>query len=82
MNTTHSFDGYWYLPDKAEHQIAGQLTVEESGSITLKIFGSFKPLKEIWNEIAFLKENEKVIWGTTIDNKHISLIQCSGRHRY
>ena len=81
MNTTHSFDGYWYLPGKVEHQIAGQLTVEESGSITLKIFGSFKPLKEIWNEIAFLKENEKVIWGTTIDNKHISLIQCSGRHQ-
>lgn len=81
MDTTHSFDGYWYLPGKMEDQIAGQLTVEESGSITLKIFGSFKPIKDIWNEIAFLKDNEKVIWGTTIDNKHISLIQCSGHHQ-
>lgn len=75
MTEEFEYKGYWWLPEKPEHTVAGVLKYIPNSKIVLELIGSFDVGK--CSVEAFLdKKNESVIHGLTSDSKEITLFDC------
>lgn len=66
--------GYWWLPEKESEETAGTLTIGETGSITLELFGSMEP--DIVSRFEEGIREYETILGITENGKQITLSKC------
>lgn len=67
--------GYWWIPNKPEIRVAGNLTYVPQESTTLELIGAFDKSKSAV-EAFISKRDEPVIWGISSDSKKVTIFNC------
>lgn len=62
--------GIWYLPNKADIKISGDLEYRPAKGIELVLLGNLF-------RIDSKEDDQEIIWGITSDGKKITLLNCS-----
>ncbi|MDH5638262.1 MAG: hypothetical protein OEZ04_07210, partial [Nitrospinota bacterium] len=68
MKEAFTKKGYWWIPEKPDNKLSGELSVSDSGAIALEVIGTFydNPLTDY----------VPIILGTSEERKLISLVEC------
>ncbi len=74
MFSPFEYKGLWFIPDKEEDALTGQLHFDGSDRPTLDVVGSFYPPEELFSRKL---KDLSVIWGHTTDGRKVTLFECN-----
>jgi len=80
LDEQHTWQGHWWLPDEPDDAVAGVLTYEPSGGLTLDLIGGFEGM--ISEEVrpgAYTVRDESGTWPVVhgvAANKEVTLLDC------